>query len=77
MRVIYEPRGRAKEYAPLATTPYTGCVHACEYCFSPDASRKTKEKFHTYVQPRKNYLRQLERDCQEMQGDPRQDNTGI
>ena len=33
MKVIYEPKGRAREYAPLALNLYNGCDHACEYCY--------------------------------------------
>ena len=27
--VIYEPRGRAREYSPLAVNLYRGCSHGC------------------------------------------------
>lgn len=30
---IYEPKGRAREYAPLALNVYRGCPHACDYCY--------------------------------------------
>jgi len=39
MRVIYEPRGKAREYAPLAVNLYTGgwngggCNNGCKYCY--------------------------------------------
>lgn len=32
---IYEPKGPAKEYAPLALNYYKGCGHACAYCYVP------------------------------------------
>jgi DNA repair photolyase len=31
MRIIYEPKGRALEYAPLAVNLYRGCSHGCDY----------------------------------------------
>jgi len=30
---IYKPRGRAREYSPLALNIYRGCGHGCEYCY--------------------------------------------
>lgn len=31
---IYEPKGRAREYSPLAVNIYKGkCPHQCEYCY--------------------------------------------
>lgn len=72
MYIIYEPKGRALEYSPLAANLYTGCVHGCKYCFSPGALRKTPAEFHQNVQPRKDILKNLERDCIDLEGDPRQ-----
>jgi hypothetical protein len=32
--LIYEPKGKAREYSPLALNIYTGgCDHGCEYCY--------------------------------------------
>ena len=44
-RLIYEPKGRAREYAALACNVYRGCDHRCEYCFAPSATRRTREEF--------------------------------
>lgn len=62
MALIYEPAGRAREYAPLALNVYTGCAHACVYCYVPLATKRTKEAFH---QPnvRKDYLKNLAREA--------------
>lgn len=35
MGIIYEPSGRAQEYAWLALNHYTGCYHGCQYCYGP------------------------------------------
>lgn len=67
MRIIYEPRGRALEYAPLAVSLYRGCSHGCTYCFAPDSTKTAIEKFR---QPyyRKDALTLLELDCVGMMG---------
>lgn len=66
MKPIYEPKGRAKEYGDLALNIYTGCPHACYYCFAPNVLRKEKERFHSVVEPRKDIVsetkKQLEND---------------
>ena len=35
MSKIYEPKGRAREYSPLALNYYKGCSHNCLYCYVP------------------------------------------
>ena len=65
MRIVYEPRGRALEYAPLAVSLYRGCSHGCTYCFVPESTRTEKEKF-LKPYPRKNALSLLAKDCEEL-----------
>ena len=45
MALIYEPRGRAREYAPLACNLYRGCSHRCSYCYAPDATHRKRDDF--------------------------------
>lgn len=34
MSLIYEPKGKAREYSPLALNVYSGgCEHQCDYCY--------------------------------------------
>ena len=33
MNLIYEPKGKAREYSPLALNIYNGCDHDCTYCY--------------------------------------------
>lgn len=35
MAAIYEPKGAAREYSPLALNYQTGCDHGCVYCYVP------------------------------------------
>ena len=72
MPIIYEPSGKAKEYSDLAVNLYTGCSHACRYCYCPAILRKTIDAWAFDPQPRKGILRDLERDAKKLRGDPRE-----
>ena len=72
MPIIYEPRGKAWEYSDLAVNLYTGCSHACRYCYCPAILRKTIDAWAFDPQPRKGILRDLERDAKKLRGDPRE-----
>lgn len=66
MKPIYEPKGRAKEYADWALNIYTGCPHRCFYCFAPNVLKREREAYHGNVMPRKDIVeetrKQLERE---------------
>lgn len=42
---IYEPKGQAGEYAPLASNPYRGCGHGCAYCYVPLVTKQLRSEF--------------------------------
>ena len=63
MRAIYEPKGKAGEYAEYACNLWTGCSHACIYCYSPAVLRMDRHTFNTKPLPRTGALVQLEADC--------------
>ena len=56
MGPIYEPKGKAKEYADFALNIYNGCPHKCPYCFSPLVLRKDRKEFHLNAEPRENIV---------------------
>jgi DNA repair photolyase len=66
MSVIYEPRGRAREYGELACNLYTGCDHGCKYCYAPSCLQRTRVEFHQNVQPRKNILDEMRKDLRKI-----------
>ncbi len=51
-QVIYETKGRAREFNELAINLFTGCDHACVYCYGADVLHTDKTKFVTNPQPR-------------------------
>ena len=68
MKVVYEPKGGAREYAELALKTYTGCEHACSYCFAPGVMRCDRAKYHSLVKPRIESIKKwFEHDCKLMQ----------
>jgi DNA repair photolyase len=67
MAIIYEPSGKAREYAALACNLYTGCNHGCLYCYAPGICRMTRDEF-SIPKPRKNILHEFEKDCEKIYG---------
>jgi len=63
MAIIYEPKGRAKEYSLLALNVYNGCEHGCKYCYVPAILRRDREAFHGVIAERKDLIRRLKIDA--------------
>lgn len=62
-KIIYEPKGRAREYADLALNIYDGCSFGCIYCFSPLVLKKDRAAFHKLIKARDNLLEKVQKDC--------------
>ncbi len=62
---VYQPRGKAKEYAPLAVNLYRGCSHGCIYCYAPACIFVSQTEF-IRARPRA-VLPQLEADASKLE----------
>lgn len=60
---IYAPKGKALEYAELATNPYRGCGNGCVYCYVPNILRMKRPVFDSSAIVRPNYINSLKRDA--------------
>lgn len=60
--VIYEPKGRAGEYAPLACNLYRGCGHGCIYCYAPESTFIDRQEF-LKASPRPGIINRLKKDA--------------
>lgn len=69
--MIYEPRGRAREYAPLACNLAVGCIHGCTYCYGPGAFRVTRADW-TVPLPKSDLIKRFEQAAIEFEADPRE-----
>lgn len=72
MTVIYETKGRAREYFELAINVYRGCTHGCTYCYAPAISRVDPVDF-AEARERDRLLTQLVREGDKLAlaGEPR------
>jgi len=65
LKIVYEPKGKAGEYAELAANLYAGCDHGCTYCYAPAATHKLRETFNIPV-PRAGAISKLYDDAEEL-----------
>lgn len=63
MQAIYQPRGKAREYAELAVNLFDGCEHGCLYCYAPALKKESREEFLS-CKPRVGILAAIEHDAQ-------------
>ena len=64
-KIIYVPRGRAKEYSDLALNIYSSCNFSCQYCYCPNCLQVDRKEFYTRNKLRDKLLEKLEKDCKE------------
>lgn len=58
LKLIYETKGRAREYSEYALDIYSGCNVGCKYCFNkPESEVRVRDEFS---------LSRLENDCKKL-----------
>lgn len=67
MDLIYETRGKAREYAPLSADLYSGCVHGCGYCYVPGSAKVPADRFHRQCTPRQDAVRRFAADLDDLE----------
>lgn len=68
MRAIYETKGRAREYFELAINLFSGCGHACTYCYGANVTHQNWDSFTKQPHPRMYILEKLQHDARLLEG---------
>lgn len=63
MSIIYEPQGRAGEYAKYAANLFSGCRNSCKYCYAPAVIRRKAEDFHASCTARKDVVKLIKKEA--------------
>ncbi len=63
LQAIYQPKGRAAEYATYACNLYRGCTHGCVYCYAPSVLHMERGEFHSQCVERPGILDKLRHDA--------------
>ena len=63
--IIYEPKGKAREYSPLACNLYSGCNHGCLYCYAPIIRFKSRDEYLKII-PRENIVELFKREVEKI-----------
>lgn len=67
MAIIYEPKGKAREYCALAANLYRGCQHGCSYCYVPVLLYRSRADF-LLCEPRPEVIKALEKEAPAYRG---------
>ena len=62
MGIIYKPKGKALEYAPLACNLYNGCAHGCIYCYCNNMRFLNFKEKSQNPTPRKDVVKQIQKE---------------
>lgn len=63
MAAIYEPKGAAREYSPLAINHIKGCDHGCAYCYVPKMMKRFNAGYihsNVYAKEENKLLKEIE-----------------
>lgn len=75
MSAIYEPKGAAREYSPLAMNYINGCDHGCVYCYVPKIMKRFRSGYihsDVYIKEETKLLKEVEASCRKYAESERQ-----
>ena len=75
MAAIYEPKGAAREYSPLALNYIKGCDHGCVYCYVPRMMKRFNAGYvhsNVYIKEEKDLLREIRASARKHADSPKQ-----
>jgi DNA repair photolyase len=75
MAAIYEPKGAAREYSPLALNYITGCDHGCVYCYVPKLMKRFRADYvhsNVYIKEESKLMKEVLASAKKHQNSPAQ-----
>lgn len=66
LQIVYQPKGRAREYAELAANLYMTCIHGCKYCYSPKTMHKNPDDFFKPAKPKEKIIQKITSDARQL-----------
>ena len=66
LKVIYKPKGKAREYAEWAVNLFETCEHRCLYCYGPRVLNKKPEEFFAPTIPRSYIIPRIMSDAKKL-----------
>lgn len=75
MSAIYEPRGAAREYSPLALNYIKGCDHGCVYCYVPKMMKRFNANYvhsEVYIKEEETLMKELKISCKKFENSEKQ-----
>ena len=75
MSSIYEPKGAAREYSPLAINYIRGCDHGCKYCYVPIMMKKFDSSYvhsNVYIKEETKLLNEIVKSASKYKGSKKQ-----
>ncbi len=72
---IYEPKGAAREYSPLAMNYIKGCDHGCVYCYVPIMLKKFDSGYihsNVYIKEEAALMKEIAAACRKHKNSPKQ-----
>ena len=75
MSAIYQPKGPAREYSPLALNYVKGCDHGCVYCYVPLMMKKFNSNYvhsNVYIKEENQLMKDLMSSCKKFKNSENQ-----